>query len=119
MGPFRAVQVHFPPKTGPRTGPDWRSEATGPRGCRPATPAFLCGGRAGRKTSAIILSDRLLMTSLPSQTILVTGAAGFIGFHMARRLLTQLIGPMPRTDLQDGVGEFVDWYRDYMRLNSA
>ncbi|NIZ10843.1 NAD-dependent epimerase/dehydratase family protein [Pseudooceanicola sp. HF7] len=34
-------------------------------------------------------------------------------------LLTQLIGPMPRTDLQDGVGEFVDWYRDYMRLNSA
>lgn len=28
-------------------------------------------------------------------------------------LLTQLIGPMPRTDLATGVAAFVAWYRDY------
>ena len=28
-------------------------------------------------------------------------------------LLTQLIGPMPRTDIRDGVKRFVDWYRTY------
>ena len=30
-------------------------------------------------------------------------------------LLEHLVGALPRTDLQDGVQRFVDWYRDYYR----
>lgn len=31
-------------------------------------------------------------------------------------LLTQLVGPMPRTDIGDGVAQFVAWYRDYYKI---
>ena len=31
------------------------------------------------------------------------------------RLITDLVGALPRTDLRTGVGRFVDWYRDYYR----
>ena len=30
-------------------------------------------------------------------------------------LLEALIGPLPQTDIRDGVARFVDWYRDYHR----
>ena len=33
-------------------------------------------------------------------------------------LLTDLIGPMNKTDLKDGVARFVEWYKsDYMAAN--
>ncbi|MDG1281621.1 MAG: NAD-dependent epimerase/dehydratase family protein [Pseudorhodobacter sp.] len=31
-------------------------------------------------------------------------------------LCEALIGPLPRTDIQDGVQRFVDWYRDYYQI---
>ena len=30
-------------------------------------------------------------------------------------LLERLVGPLPRTGIAEGVGRFVDWYRDYYR----
>jgi UDP-glucuronate 4-epimerase len=30
-------------------------------------------------------------------------------------LIEALTGPLPRTDIKDGVRRFVDWYRDYYR----
>jgi UDP-glucuronate 4-epimerase len=38
--------------------------------------------------------------------LLVTGAAGFIGFHTARRLLE-------RGEEETGVKQFVEWYLEY------
>jgi len=70
-------------------------------------------------------------------TVLVTGAAGFIGFHLSTRLLergTAVLGfdnvnpyftPLdtsaleswtgfkPNTPIQDGVTRFVAWYREF------
>ncbi|MDE3083986.1 MAG: hypothetical protein KGJ37_02055 [Verrucomicrobiota bacterium] len=46
--------------------------------------------------------------------ILVTGCAGFIGFH--RRLLAEshAVGFSPATPIEDGVRRrFVEWYRSY------
>ncbi|MDT8854204.1 NAD-dependent epimerase/dehydratase family protein [Paracoccaceae bacterium Fryx2] len=31
------------------------------------------------------------------------------------RLIEALVGPLPRTDIRDGVAKFVAWYRDYYR----
>jgi UDP-glucuronate 4-epimerase len=31
-------------------------------------------------------------------------------------LCEALIGPLPRTDIQEGVQRFVDWYRDYYQI---
>jgi UDP-glucuronate 4-epimerase len=31
-------------------------------------------------------------------------------------LIEALTGPLPRTDIRDGVRRFVDWYRDYYRV---
>jgi UDP-glucuronate 4-epimerase len=31
-------------------------------------------------------------------------------------LIEALVGPLPRTDLRQGVGRFVDWYRAYYRV---
>jgi UDP-glucuronate 4-epimerase len=30
-------------------------------------------------------------------------------------LLEALVGPLPRTEIRDGVARFVAWYRDYHR----
>lgn len=33
-------------------------------------------------------------------------------------LLTALAGPLPQTDIRDGMVRFTDWYRDYYRINA-
>lgn len=47
--------------------------------------------------------------------ILVTGSAGFIGFHSARRLLARgaALGCSPSTPIDVGVRRLVDGYRDF------
>ena len=71
--------------------------------------------------------------------LLVTGAAGFIGFHTARRLLergeevvgldlpdtwadvealARDVGYRPSTDLETGVKQFVEWYLGYYHPQS-
>ena len=48
-------------------------------------------------------------------SVLVTGAAGFIGFHVAAAQLArgeQVIG----TAIEAGVPRFVEWCREYHRI---
>jgi nucleoside-diphosphate-sugar epimerase len=76
------------------------------------------------------------------QSALVTGAAGFIGFYVARRLLAdcgavreflpmqpgdvletcadssdleRTVGFRPRTSIEDGTHRFVEWFQTYRR----
>ena len=58
--------------------------------------------------------------------ILITGCAGFIGFHLAQKLLIQkkkvigidnidkakkMINWNPKTNLKSSIKKFVDWYK--------
>jgi nucleoside-diphosphate-sugar epimerase len=57
---------------------------------------------------------------MPNDKVLVTGAAGFIGFHVARQLLAndrEVVGAFrPSTTIDEGVARFAKWYREYHRL---
>ena len=63
--------------------------------------------------STLRIIDYDMMYSLPNSTILITGAAGFIGFHLSRHLLesgVQIIG-------FDNLNSYYDPSLKYARLN--
>lgn len=45
--------------------------------------------------------------------VLVTGSAGFIGFHLCSLLLKLLTGSTTNKPIKTGVRKFVDWYLNY------